>query len=77
MAMNLADVMIHVDESLDSAKFSQIEADLRSLEGVVAVARHDETPHLMILEYDPDKVGSHDLLERVTADGVHAELVGL
>ena len=38
---------------------------------------HDEKPHLMIVEYDPVKNSSANLLKAIQTQGVHAELIGL
>lgn len=47
------------------------------MNGVMGVAHHDEKPHLMIVEYNPELVSSKELLQLVLGQGVHAELVGL
>jgi hypothetical protein len=43
----------------------------------MGVAHHDEKPHLMIVEYNPDAVAARELLQLVLDQGVHAELVGM
>jgi hypothetical protein len=43
----------------------------------MSVCYHDEKPHLMIVEFDPDTVTSQDLLQIVLGQKVHAELIGL
>jgi hypothetical protein len=77
MDIKLVDVTVHIDETVDHARREQIADSLRALDGVVAAASHDERPHLMIVEYNPDKVSSQAILARVRSSGVHAELVGL
>ncbi len=73
----LVDVTLHVDETLDAAKRAEMEAGLRALDGVVSVHGPDDKPHLVVVEYNPDKLRSTDILETVTRQGVHAELIGL
>ena len=75
--MQMADVVIHVDETIDHDRRTAIADMVRNHAGVVGVAHHDEKPHLLIVEYDPDAVTSRTLLDVVTAQGVHAELIGL
>jgi len=77
MDINLADVTIHIDETLEPAKRHALVDQVREVNGVVGVGYHDDKPHLMIIEYDPDKTSSAELLQTVKAQGVHAELIGL
>ncbi len=77
MDIQLADVTIHVDESLEPARRAEIEQKLRAIDGVVSVHNPDDKPHLAVVEYDPQKVRSEVLLQAVRAENVHAELIGL
>ena len=75
--MQMADVVIHVDEAIDHNRRTQIADMVRTHVGVAAVAHHDEKPHLMNVKYDPAVVSARALLDAVRRQGVHAELVGL
>jgi Glu-tRNA(Gln) amidotransferase subunit E-like FAD-binding protein len=75
--MEMADVTVHIDETTDHERRTQIADTVRAHKGVMGVAHHDEKPHLMIIEYDPDTVASQELLQIVLDQGVHAELIGL
>lgn len=75
--MEMADVTMHIDETIDHERRTKIADTIRAHKGVMAVAHHDEKPHLMIIEYNPDAVTSHELLQFVLDQGVHAELIGL
>jgi len=77
MKVDLPDLLIHLDETLDHDHLAAIEATLRQDPGVVSVAFHDDRPHVMVVTYDPKATTEGAILERVTAEGVHAELVGL
>jgi len=77
MEIQLADVMVHIDEDLDKERRQDIEEVLRAIEGVVSVANHDKTPHLSVIEYNPEKTSSQQLINCVIGQGVHAELIGL
>jgi hypothetical protein len=77
MSNHMADVTIHIDEETDHETRERIQDVLRELPGVMAASSHDERPHLMVVEYDPEQVNSRKLLDTVTASGVHAELIGL
>ncbi|MBS3799480.1 MAG: ATP-binding protein [Thioalkalivibrio sp.] len=73
----MADVTIHIDEETEHDERERIQDGLREMEGVMAASSHDDRPHLMVVEFDPERVATHQLLERVTHSGLHAELVGL
>jgi len=77
MKINLPDLLVHLDETLDHDQLAAIEARLRQDLGVVSVAFRDDRPHLMVVAYDPQVTREEAILERVTAEGIHAELVGL
>jgi len=77
MDIKLTDVTLHIHEALDKGRRNEIEAALRALDGVVSVHNPDDRPHLTVVEYNPEKVSSQSLLEKVRAGGVHAELVGM
>ncbi|MCK5446455.1 MAG: hypothetical protein KAI73_12590 [Rhodospirillaceae bacterium] len=69
-------VTLHIDETLDSAQREGIRDGVFKIEGVVAAAFNEKTPHLMIVEFDTDRVTQAELLSNITGQGVHAELVG-
>ena len=77
MDIQLADVVVHIDQTLEREQRSQIEDKLREIDGVVSVHNPDNRPHLAVIEYNPDKTNSSTILSTVTSQGVHAELIGL
>lgn len=77
MDIKMVDVTVHIDEAVDHEARERIGDKLRALDGVVAAVSHDQKPHLMVVEYNPDKVSSQTILATVRGAGVHAELVGL
>lgn len=77
MDIQLADVTVHINESLDARRRESIESRLRAIDGVVSVHNPEERPHLSIIQYVPFKASSHQILSTLKAEGVHAELVGL
>ena len=74
--MDMADVMVHIDEATDHERRVQIADTIRAHKGVMAVAHHDDKSHLMIIEYDPATVTSRELLQVTLDQNVHAQLVG-
>ena len=77
MDVSLSDVLIHIDENLSSERRADVEERLRKVDGVVSVHNPDDKPHLTLVEYRPDKVGSEALLQTAKTEGVHAQLIGL
>jgi hypothetical protein len=77
MDIQLADVVVHIDQTLERERRTQIEEQVRAIDGVVSVHNPDDKPHLAIVEYNPDKTTSAEILSTITIQGVHAELVGL
>lgn len=77
MDIQLADVLLHIDENLTQDRRGEVEERLRGIDGVVSVHNPDTRPHLTLVQYRPDKVSSQALLKATMAEGIHAELVGL
>ena len=77
MNIDLADITLHVDETLDAAGQAQLEQAFRQRDGVVSVHVNPKHAHLFVLEYNPERLNSKDLLKIVEDQGMHAELVGL
>lgn len=77
MSKNLADVLVHVDQTLNHEKLATLTSKIAAMNGVSSAEGHDAKPHLVIVTYDPDVLHSKDILATVMAQGVHAELVGL
>jgi riboflavin synthase len=77
MGNDIADVTVHIDETLEHSKLQEIAEDLRKKDGIASVSFHDDKPHLMIVKYDASQTDSSSIHQAVTARGVHAELIGL
>jgi len=77
MDIQLADVVVHIDQALERERRTEIEEQLRAIDGVVSVHNPDDKPHLAIVEYNPEKTSGAVILNTVTVQGVRAELVGL
>ncbi|MEJ2451840.1 MAG: ATP-binding protein [Gammaproteobacteria bacterium] len=75
--IQLIDVTVHVDETLDADAHQQLEADLRDQPGVVSVRAPGNTPHLFIVTYNPDAIQPQAILRTVTHGHRHAELIGM
>ena len=77
MTANMADVVLHIDETLPPDQLKTLEEHLHKMGGVVSACNRDDKPHLILVTYDPEKVQSHDILVKVENEGIHAQLIGL
>ena len=77
MSTNIADVVLHIDETLPPDQLRTLENHLHEMGGVVSACNRDDQPHLVSVTYHPDHIKAHDILKKVEAEGIHAELVGL
>ncbi len=73
----MVDVLVHVDETLDHDGLENVTEKIRENQGIIAADFHDDKPHLIMVEYNPDAINSSSILHTVKAQGLHAELVGL
>jgi hypothetical protein len=77
MDIHMSDVMLHIDETLNSKQQEVLEAQVRNQQGVVGLGYHEKQPHLMIVEYDQDKTTPQQLLHHLQDYGLHAEIVSM
>ena len=77
MSNDMVDVMLHIDETLPHSARESLREKFLAHQGVLAAAYHDDQPHLMVIEYDPDVTASSEFIALATEQGVHAELIGL
>jgi hypothetical protein len=77
MTINIADVVVHVDETLPLDQLKTIEDHIHKMGGVVSARNQENQPHLISVTYNPEQVQSHDILVKVRKEGIHAQLVGL
>jgi hypothetical protein len=77
MTQQMVDITLHIDEETSHEDREKLRDNILSIDGVMAAAYHDEKPHLIIIEYDPNVVGSSVFVKMAQDSGLHAELVGL
>ena len=77
MADNIADIVLHIDETLTPERLNLITDAIRELDGVVSAGAQEKTPHLVTVLYNHDNINSQEILAKVTQEGFHAELVGI
>jgi hypothetical protein len=74
--IKLAEVTFHIDEGTSHEEREAFRDVLMAMGGVVAAAYHDEKPHLMLIEYNPDIINSIEFVNAAKKHGLHAELIG-
>jgi hypothetical protein len=72
MSTNLADVIVHIDETLPLDQLKTVEDHIHKIGGVVSACNRDDQPHLICVVYDPEQVKSYDILVGVKSEGFHA-----
>jgi hypothetical protein len=72
-----SDVVVHIDETLDEHRILDLERQVGTQEGVFSACVNDKARHLMVVEYDPTRFHSREILSGVRRNGLHAELIGL
>lgn len=75
--MLLTDILIHINDSLNTQQRGHIEADLRAIEGVIAPRFHAKRIHLLTILYNADRVQATDLLNSVMAKGYKAQWIAM
>ncbi|MCF6199131.1 MAG: hypothetical protein L3J67_06995 [Hyphomicrobiaceae bacterium] len=73
--IQITDIIIHVDESINNLEEEVLLGELRKVDGVMTPGFN--RPHLMLVTYNPEKVNSYELLSTVRSEGYHAQLIGI
>lgn len=77
MEISIADVLVHIDESLSKEGLAKLEEAVRGDECVVSASVPVGKMHLMLVAYNPECTSAKNILIKVKEQGVNAELVGL
>jgi len=77
MTNNLADFVVHIDETLTHDRLSTLEHHIHDIDGVVCACNRYDQPHLMIVVYNPEHLKAREVLVHIQNEGLHAELLGL
>ena len=75
--MNICDVMIHINESLNDEARSALENKMRKVEGVISPGFNAGKEHLLLIAYNSEKTNTAVLLEKTQEAGYTAQLVGM
>jgi hypothetical protein len=75
--MDMSDVLIHINESIEESGRWRLEKSLRDVEGVVAPRFSPGHDHLMFVAYDPDSTSAAAILGQVRDQGYGAQIVAM
>ncbi len=75
--MNICDVMIHINESLNDEARSALENKMRKVDGVISPGFNAGKEHLLLIAYNSEKTNTKVLLEKAREAGYTAQLVGM
>jgi cell division protein FtsX len=71
------EIVIHVDETLSEEKRANLVNHILGRDGVEKARFTTGREHLMVVDYDSNKLHSTDVLDYVKQEHVHAELIGI
>ena len=71
------DVMIHTQNSLSDAEFSEIATQVKQIKGVVKFDRNQRVPNLIMVAYNASQTRALNILNKITRLGFNASLVGI
>ncbi|MEE9328065.1 MAG: hypothetical protein V3U71_12335 [Cocleimonas sp.] len=72
---NSTDIVIHINESLDSKQREQFSNSVNNIQGVLSNDLKEKPCHLMIVKFNPSETKALDVLNSIKSDGVSAQLV--
>lgn len=69
-----ARVKLRITEDLDESQRQELVLKLEHERGIVCAYYPSVTPHVMVLEYDPERFSAATLLDLIREHGVHARM---
>ena len=70
------EIVVHVDETLGDERRSDLVQALEDAEGVRSAEFCPLRYHLMLVQYNRERMTSQDVLSKISAQSIHAELIG-
>jgi cell division protein FtsX len=71
------EVVIHIDETLSDDHRASLVSNLQGRDGVENARFTPGKDHLMVIDYDSNKLHTTDVLKFVKQENVNAELIGI
>ena len=76
MTHQIADAILHIDETLEDWQREVLNDHMQLHEGIVASGYNKDNPHLMIIEYNPDYTNPKTFIHMVERHCYHVERIG-
>jgi hypothetical protein len=73
---HIVEIVVHVDETLGPERRKDLVAALEANADISVAEFCPLRYHLMLIQYDREAMSSQDVLARVMAENVHAQLIG-
>jgi hypothetical protein len=74
IAMDIVDMTVHVDEELSPEQMQELEDAVRADACVISACNAHDNPHVLVVTFNPACTNRGNVLGRVQAQGVHAQL---
>ena len=71
--MYFGDVVIRIDDDLDDVHIRELELDLRRQDGIYEANIHENWRHLLVVDFDPDRLQIGHIIQTVRDQGFSAE----
>jgi len=75
-AKNAVEIVVHISENLEDMQRNNLVIALENEDGIVSAEFCHLRYHLMLVRYDRDRYSSQDVLGAVSAQKLHARLIG-
>lgn len=73
---NMVEIVVHIEEMLGDIQRRDLTDFLESSDGIRAAEFCPLRYHLMLVQYDRERMKSQDVLEQVMSRNIHAKLIG-
>jgi hypothetical protein len=73
---NNVEIIVHINETLDSVTRNGLQAAILEDKGVFSAEFCPLRYHLLLVQYDRTKINSRDVLSKVVARNLSAQIVG-
>lgn len=74
--MHITDMVMHVDNALETQSRRSVERSLTGQRGVIHAHFNEQRPHLMLVSYDTERTSSFEILAGISGQSLCAERIG-
>ncbi len=75
MMTQVCDAILHIDETLEPWQYEILEKHMRAQQGVISSGHNPGAPHILFIEYNPEKNRVTNFIRMIERHGFHAERV--